>query len=86
MQGKTLNTAIDVYVSDFGSLTIAPSRFVRARSVLVVDTEYLAVAYLRPFQSFPLAKTGDAEQREILAEYTLEVRNERAQGICADLQ
>ena len=86
MASKTLQTAIDVYVSDFGTLSIVPSRFCRTVSVLLCDTEYLGVAYLRPFQSFPLAKTGDAEQREILAEYCLEMRNELAQGICADLQ
>lgn len=83
---KTLTAAIDIYVSDFGTLNVQPSRFTRTRSVLVVDTEYAAVAYLRPFQSFPLAKTGDAEKRELLAEYCLEMRNEMAQGICADLQ
>jgi len=85
VESKTLTAAIDIYVSDFGTLNVQPSRFTRTVSVLVCDTEYLAVAYLRPFQSFPLAKTGDAEKRELLAEYCLEMRNEMAQGICADL-
>jgi hypothetical protein len=86
IEGKALNTAIDVYISDFGTLNVQPSRFCRTRSVLVVDPEYIAFAYLRPFQAFPLAKTGDAEKRELLAEWTLEMRNEAAQGVLADLQ
>jgi hypothetical protein len=32
-----------------------------------------------------LAKTGDSEKYHVLAEATLECRNEKASGICADL-
>jgi hypothetical protein len=44
-----------------------------------------AVAYLRPFQTLELARTGDAETTQLLVEYTLEVRNQAAHGIIADL-
>jgi hypothetical protein len=44
-----------------------------------------AVSYLRPFQTIELAKTGDAETTQLLVEYTLEVKNEAAHGIIADL-
>jgi hypothetical protein len=68
----TLIAAVDAYQSDFGALKIIPNRFNRDRTLTVLDMEYWAVAYLRPFQSFPLAKVGDSDQRMILAEYTLE--------------
>ena len=45
----------------------------------------LAVAYLRPFQTIELAKTGDSEKTQLLAELTLEVKNQAAHGIIADL-
>ena len=32
-----------------------------------------------------LAKTGDSEKKQLLAEYTLEVRNEAAHGILLDV-
>jgi hypothetical protein len=51
----------------------------------VVDPEYAAVAFLRPFQTNELAKTGDSEKTQLLCEYTLEVRNQAAHGIAADL-
>jgi hypothetical protein len=51
----------------------------------VLDPEYAAVAYLRPFQTKDLAIVGDAERTQLLVEYTLEVRSESAHGIVADL-
>lgn len=77
--------AADVYVSDFGKLDIVPSRFNRDRTLLLLDMEYWAVAYLRTFRQWPIAKTGDAEKRQILAEWTLVAKNEKASGKVADL-
>lgn len=77
--------AADVYVGDFGQVTIVPNRFQRARSALLLDTQYAAVAYLRPFQTIELARTGDSQKRELLVEYGLKVHNAQAQGIVADL-
>lgn len=76
--------AADAYVSDFGTLKVVPSRFNRDRTISVLDMNYWAVAYLRPFQSVQLAVTGDNIQRMILAEYTLVARNEAASGKVTD--
>jgi hypothetical protein len=53
--------------------------------VFVLDTEYASVAYLRPFQTVELAKTGDAEKRMLLVEWGLKVMNEKAHGAVYDL-
>jgi hypothetical protein len=81
----TIIGAADVYMSDFGTMSVVPNRFMRTRDALVLDPEYAAVAYLRPFATNELAKAGDAEKTQILAELTLEMRNEAAHGIAADL-
>jgi hypothetical protein len=81
----TILAGADLYQSDFGVISIVPNRFMRSRDALVLDPEYAALAYLRPFQTNDLAKTGDSEKTQILAELTLEVRNEAAHGIVADL-
>ena len=81
----TIIGAADVYMSDFGTMSVVPNRFMRSRDALVIDPEYAALAYLRPFQTNDLAKTGDSENTQILAEVTLEVKNEAAHGIVADL-
>jgi len=81
----TIIGAADVYMSDFGTMSVVPNRFMRTRDALVLDPEYAALAYLRPFQTNDLAKVGDSENTQILAEVTLEVKNEAAHGIIADL-
>ena len=81
----TIIGAADVYMSDFGSMSVVPNRFMRARDALVLDPEYAAVAYLRPFQTNELAKAGDSDKTQLLVEATLEVKNEAAHALIADL-
>jgi hypothetical protein len=44
------------------------------------------VARLRPLTQNELAKTGDSEKRQMIQELTLEVGNEAAIGVVADLK
>ena len=82
---STIIGAADVYVSDFGNVSIVANRFQRERDVFVLDPEYASVAYLRPFQTVELAKTGDAEKRMLLCEWGLKIKNEKAHGAVYDL-
>ncbi|HEY6021529.1 MAG TPA: DUF5309 family protein [Candidatus Paceibacterota bacterium] len=75
----------DIYVSDFGKLTVVANRFQRDRTLLILDFDYWSIAYLRPMQKKALAKTGDADRMQILAEYTLVSKQEAASGKVADL-
>lgn len=77
--------AADVYVSDFGTLAVVPNIFQRNRSALLVSPKFAKVAFLRSMRNWPLAKGGDADNRQLLVEFTLEVLNEAAHGIVADL-
>jgi hypothetical protein len=77
--------AVSVYVGDFGEISVVPNRFQLARDAFILQSDKFALATLRPFQTVELAKTGDAEKREIIVEYTLEARQERSSGIVADL-
>ncbi len=87
VEDDKLHTSFDVYESDFGDLRIVPNRFQRARDAHVLQTDMWAVGYLpgRKLAEHPLAKTGDTERKQILSEYTLECRQEAANGIIADL-
>ncbi len=82
----TIIGAADIYVSDFGELKVVPSRFSRDRTISIIQKDMWAVAYLRPFKVYDLAKTGDAEKRLLLSEWTLESRNEAASAKVADLK
>jgi hypothetical protein len=82
----TIIGAADVYMSDFGTISVVPNRFITDTDVaFVIDPDMLSVNYLRPFQTNELAKTGDAEVTQLLVEYTLQVSNEASCGIIADL-
>lgn len=82
---KSIISAMDVYVSDYGDLKVVPDRFSRARSALVYQKDKWAVGYLRNMFTKDIAATGDAEKKQILVEYTLVARNEKSSGVVADL-
>jgi len=88
--------AADIYVSDFGNLSVVPNRFFTtvidagAGSLmndwaLLVDTDEVKMATLRPYQMKDLASTGDADKRMMLVEWGLQVNNEAAHGIVAGI-
>jgi hypothetical protein len=91
-KAEAVNT-VDIYRSDFGDVKIVPSRWLRKRTisskevsaVFMLDPEYAAVSYFRPFQTVDIAKIGDADTKMILAEYGLEMRNEKAHGKMPDI-
>jgi hypothetical protein len=84
VDGKRLTAAVDIYVSDFGTLQIVPARHIRARDVFVLDPSYAKIAYLQTARQKPLARTGLSERRLISAEWGLEVTSEKAHGVVAD--
>jgi hypothetical protein len=81
----TLIGAVDIYVSDFGSVSVVPNRFQRERDAFVLDPDYAKMVVLRPYQQIELAKTGDSAKSMLLVEYGLKILAEDAHGIAADL-
>jgi hypothetical protein len=90
-EDKKLVTAVDVYVSDFGDHTVVPDRFIvqplsgGGTSCYILDMMYWSIDYLRPFQQTPLAKTGDAETRLLLVEWSICAKNEAASAQIFDI-
>jgi len=81
----TIYGAADVYVSDFGDLTLIPHPYGLTRDCLIIDPDMFAVGTLRPMKTTPLAKSGDNERFLMTAEKTLICRNERGAAVVADL-
>lgn len=77
--------AADVYVSDFGNVTFVPNIFQDETFAMLIDPDYVSVAFLRDFKRIPLAKTGDSTRTQLLVEYTLKVNNEKAHGVVANI-
>lgn len=82
---EAVNT-VDLYKSDFGDIRIVPSRWSRARTALILDPEYLAMAMFRPFSTWDAAKTGDADTKVIQCEWGVECKNASAHIKIADIQ
>lgn len=91
---KKIVASVDAYESDFGKLKVTPNRFMRVdgssrvgREALIMQTDLWALAFLngRNMIQIPLAKTGDSDRRQVLAEWSVVSRNEKGSGIVADL-
>jgi len=76
--------AIDVYVTPWGTVEFNPTRENRSRDVFIMQDDMWSIGVLRPTKNVALAKTGDAEKRQITTELTLVCKNEKANGIIAD--
>jgi len=67
--------AANVYVSDYGRHTVVLHRYMRAQTVLCLDPNYWAIAFLRRPMARELARTGDGTKYQIITEATLVARN-----------
>jgi len=88
--------AADIYVSDFGNLSVVPNRFFTTVKdagsavyndwAFLIDPDEVKIATLRPYTIEALAKTGDADKRMALTEWGLQVNNEAAHGVVAGIK
>lgn len=86
---NTIDNTIDVYQTSFGRINVHVHRYVQSSlstsgtlgsdstgRLLAVRPEYLKIAYLTTPYTMDLAKTGPADFKAVLADFTLEVRNQ----------
>jgi hypothetical protein len=69
---------VDWYDSDFGRIYVVLNRWIPTRFAFGLEKQYIDVVWFDPFFTEMLAKTGDRQQWEIVAEVTMRVRNEKA--------
>jgi hypothetical protein len=87
----TIVAAADMYLSDFGAITVVPNRQMAragatvARNAFLIDPRMVSLGVFQDISLEKPAKTGDAEKRVLVTEYTLIVNNEAAHGVAADL-
>jgi hypothetical protein len=74
-EDKKVTAAVDVYVSDFGTLKAVPNLFQRTRDVFCLQSDKLAVAWLRPLFKKDISATGDSEKAMLIGEWTLEMKH-----------
>ena len=64
-----------VFLTDFGTLEVAPSRFMGDDKVFLIDPDFAALCTIngRNFAENEIAPTGDAEKFQIVTEWALKV-------------
>jgi hypothetical protein len=87
---KRLVNSVDIYESTNGPVKIMRHRYVTVagdvnNDLVTIAPDHLAVAYFRKPTVQDIAKTGDAEKKQLLGEKTLEVRTEKAVGLISAL-
>src|SRR5690606_14592782 len=77
----TIYGAADLYISDFGDISVVPNvQMTRAgesiaRNAYLLSPDKLALGVFDDIHQDKPAKTGDAEPRVLITEYTLKVKN-----------
>jgi|TARA_R100001224_G_C4022768_1_gene149902 hypothetical protein len=86
VDANTIEASVSIYSGDFGELQVVPSNRSREQAVHLLDPEFAGVAYLRNFETIDISTIGDAQTKMIVVEYGLEMKNEAAHGIIADVK
>ncbi|TNF09403.1 MAG: hypothetical protein EP323_00445 [Gammaproteobacteria bacterium] len=82
--GLTVNGAVDIYVTDFGTLEIVVNRFQSEEDIYVLEKDKLSLSYITKYEIDNQHKDGDADRRMLVSDVTLCVKDEAALGIHAD--
>lgn len=84
-EDRRLVLPIEIYESDASGkpIKLVAHRYMQQSGdnnfdILGVEMEHFATAWLREPKTRPLSKTGDSEKRQVIGEFTLEERNNRA--------
>lgn len=76
-----------VFLTDFGTLEVAPSRFLGNDRVFMIDPDFASLCTIngRNFAENEIAPTGDAEKFQIVTEWALKVQAPKAHAMILDL-
>ena len=76
-----------VFLTDFGTLEVAPSRFLGNDRVFMIDPDFASLCTIngRNFAENQIAPTGDAEKLQIVTEWALKVQAPKAHAMILDL-
>lgn len=82
----TIVGGAEVYLSDFGGLTVVPHYLMAGSdTAYVLNSDYIDLAFLDGFKTTDLAKTGDSDKVLITADCALAVRAPAAQSKITNL-
>jgi len=76
-----------VFLTDFGTIEVAPSRFLSNDRIFLIDPDFASLCTLngRNFAENEIAPTGDAEKFQLVTEWALKVQAPKAHAMILDL-
>jgi hypothetical protein len=89
--GVTAQGAVNILVTNFGTLELVPNRFQPdvdagvAADLYLIDPTTWERSYLQGYETKPLARTGTAETRQITVDAALVCLNPEANAVVADI-
>lgn len=72
---NTYGFQVDYITTDFGDCGIVLDRHMPADTIMILDMSVVELAYLREPKYEPLAKTGDYQKGQVIAEPTVKLKN-----------
>ena len=72
---------IDRVLTPFGEIDLLMDRWAPSGSIFILDPAHVGFATYFPFTQEPLAKTGDYERGQVVGEFTLCVRMDKAHAV-----
>ena len=75
---KTIGMTIEKILTPYGTLDLIMDRYAPDSSIYILDPEHVCFITYYPFTSEPLAKTGDFQVGEVVGEFTMCVRMDKA--------
>ena len=89
--GATATGSVNLFITDFGvTLAMMPNRLQQEEAtdnanVYIYDPEFVRHSFLHGYRVETLNKTGLADKRHVIVDWTLKVLNEEAHGVIADI-
>ena len=72
-----------VYLNDFGTLDITPSRFISNDKIFLIDPNFVCLSTLtgRNFSENEIGSSGDADKTQIIIEWALKVKAPKSHAV-----
>ena len=78
---KTVGMTIEKIITPYGPVDLIMDRWAPDSTIYILDPEHVGFVTYYPFTSEPLAKTGDYQRGEVVGEFTLCVRMDKAHAV-----
>ncbi len=78
---KTVGMTIEKIIAPYGTVDLIMDRWAPDATIYILDPEHVGFITYYPFTSEPLAKTGDYQRGEVVGEFTLCVRMDKAHAV-----